>query len=316
MSTIALTASSVGTFQQMTEIEQAVRGYLATIRHPNTKHAYTQHLAHFLAWCNLEDVDPLTAVAGQLSMYLTHIMNDSYERGGEWHSYSESAISSRWIALRGFYKYATHNDYVMKNRTLGLEVPKVDHAKQKCTYLPTLAFTQFVTEAQKNGTIMEGALVALLAGRALRITEACNLNIENIASVRGTMMISYISKGNVAMESVLAPEVAWAVSKAIEGREVGPVLLNQQGRRMSRQVATHMIRQIAARAGVDTDISPHSLRRSFITTGVSMGVALYDLQQTVGHKSSTTTARYDRLANGSSRDKSSVVMSFVSGLAT
>jgi integrase/recombinase XerD len=84
---------------------------------------------------------------------------------------------------------------------------------------------------------------------------------------------------------------------------------------MNRKNAGAVIKRLAAQAGVDTDISPHSLRRSFITTGLVMGTGLYDMQRTVGHASPQTTALYDRLANDLNRDKSHEVAGFLSALA-
>ena len=309
---LALPSPSIGNFQQLPPWQQASIGFLASKKNPNTLRQYTQMLEQYLEWCHAAQVDPMTAVEAQVQMYLNWLQNLGQNDGK---GYSESTISSYWGVCLGFYKYATRAELIRRNPAEWIEAPKVDHAKQKCTFLAPNHFSRFLETAEIELSAREYAIIAVLARRALRISEACNLDVTDYVTIRGQKYFRYIGKGNKQHEMPCPADVAHALDKHLDGREVGPLLLNSWGGRLTRKNATDLIRKTARLASVDTDISPHSLRRSFITYGRSMGMSLDQMQETVGHANPTTTARYDRLSNNAGRDKSQEISSHLSMLA-
>jgi integrase/recombinase XerD len=305
MSTLALPAGTLGSFTSRDPLEQAILGYLAAYK-GRTLDCYKQDLKVFLAFCENQQLHPLEAKRPHLELYLRW-MEDHPAR------WSESTISRRFGTVAGFYKAAVRDDLIVKDPTLSVKRPQVDRDKQRRTFLPPVEFATLLKHST-TADPMEAALMAILCLRGLRIAEACSLDVTSIGEHQGHRVIRYISKGGKARTHVLPAQAIKAVERAIGDRTEGPLLLNQWGNRMNRKNAGAVIKRLCRAAGVDEDQSPHSMRRSFITTGLVTGINLYDMQRTVGHASPATTAIYDRLANDLNRDKSHEVAGFLSAL--
>jgi site-specific recombinase XerD len=82
---------------------------------------------------------------------------------------------------------------------------------------------------------------------------------------------------------------------------------------MNRHAATRIVRRLAKRAGISKQISPHSLRHSFITAALGAGVPLRDVQNAARHANPRTTTRCDRARNNLDRHASYIVTAFVVG---
>jgi integrase len=97
-------------------------------------------------------------------------------------------------------------------------------------------------------------------------------------------------------------------------REEGPIFLNHDGtRRLDRHAATRIVKRLARRGGIDKQISPHSLRHSFITAALDAGVALRDVQEAASHADPRTTMRYDRARGSLDRHATYIVATFIAG---
>ena len=84
---------------------------------------------------------------------------------------------------------------------------------------------------------------------------------------------------------------------------------------MDRCAADRTVKRLARQAGITKQISPHSLRHSFITAALDAGVALRDVQEAASHADPRTTMRYDRARRSLDRHATYVVAAFVAGAA-
>lgn len=105
-----------------------------------------------------------------------------------------------------------------------------------------------------------------------------------------------------------------AVREAIGDRREGPILLTKVGTRMDRQCAYRMVQRIAVKANVNSDVSPHSLRRTFCTSGLVSGVPLRDMQIAMRHSDPKTTTVYDMASGSPDRHASHRVASYLAGM--
>ncbi|MGN7201419.1 tyrosine-type recombinase/integrase [Arthrobacter sp. SAFR-044] len=77
----------------------------------------------------------------------------------------------------------------------------------------------------------------------------------------------------------------------------GALFTMATGKRWQRSNAARTVQWLARRAGIDGQISPHSLRRTFATIALDSGTPLHALQDSMGHADPRTTRRYDRARN-------------------
>ena len=153
-------------------------------------------------------------------------------------------------------------------------------------------------------------LVALLGLNGLRVSEAVGATVPDLGSSGGHRTLRVTRKGRKRGLVPLAPIVGEAVDQFLAGRTEGPLLprLHCSGAVLlppapiSRQTAYERVRWLADWAGVNPALTPHSLRRSFVTLSLLDGAPLHQVQLAVGHSSPTTTMIYMRDAGGLDRN--------------
>lgn len=143
-------------------------------------------------------------------------------------------------------------------------------------------------------------LVALLGLNGLRVSEAVGAAVPDLGSSGGHRTLQVTRKGSKRGVVPLAPIVCQSIDEFLAGRAEGPLLprLHASGAVLdplapiSRQTAFERVRFLADWAGVNPKLSPHSLRRSFVTLALQDGAPLHQVQLAVGHSSPTVTMQY------------------------
>jgi integrase/recombinase XerD len=143
------------------------------------------------------------------------------------------------------------------------------------------------------------AVVMTTYGAGLRISEVCNLQVEDIDSARMTIRVRH-GKGNQA-RYVLLPERVLLVLRrywALE-RPKKPWLFAgaQAGCPLSPASVRYHLSAAAKKTGLTKRATPHILRHSFATHLLELGTDVRVIQMLLGHRSIRTTVRYTRVTN-------------------
>jgi integrase/recombinase XerD len=204
--------------------------------------------------------------------------------------------------IRTFYKYCLLEDISKKDPSTLLEAPKL------VRHLPdTLSFEEIeLLIAQIDLSTPEGgrnkAILETLYSCGLRVSEVVNLKISQLFLDVG--FIRVIGKGN---KERLVPIGSDAIKyigiyrehirKFIPAKpgEEDILFLNRRGSRLTRVMIFLIIKELAAKAGLNKTISPHTFRHSFATHLVEGGADLRAVQEMLGHESITTTEIYTHL---------------------
>lgn len=304
MTTLALPSPSV--IDRMDPLQQAVLGYLAKYRTPTTYRAYRADLLNWLAYCEREQLAPLLVKRVHLDMYIRWMQDQN--------RWSESTISRRVGVVRGLYRYAAREDIITKDPAVDLDMPTVDRAKQRRTVLSPIEFAMLLKAAERHGPDAH-ALVCLLGMMGLRIGELCSLNVEHLTIDAGYRVLHFVGKGNRAAHVPVPIPVMRALEDVIADRAEGPLIRNRRGERIDRPTAARLLRRLARSAGVETDFSCHSLRRTFCTTGLLFKVPIYEMQIAMRHQSTRTTALYDMASTSLDRNATHQVAGCMAALA-
>jgi integrase/recombinase XerD len=311
--TVLTLPSTPGGLAAMDPLELALAGFLSRYK-GLTFDAYQLDLKHFLGWCMSHGLAPLQATRPHLELYLRHLEGNGWiTPTGNRRTYSTATINRRFNTVALFYKYALRDELIGKDPAAFVDRPRIDHDSQRRTYLPPLDHGKFLAQAEHHGT-MAYALACLLGMRGLRIGATVGIDIGDVSLEQGYHCVTFTAKGGQRVTQALPVAAVPAVQAAIGDRTEGPLLLNSWGNRMSRHNADRLIKQICAAACIDTDISPHSLRRSFITTGLASGVPAQEMQQAAGHRQINTTMIYDRRRKSHDRDAVHAVNGFLAGV--
>lgn len=154
--------------------------------------------------------------------------------------------------------------------------------------------------AARDSNPRDFLLVALLGLNGLRVSEAIGAAVPDLGSSGGHRTLQVIRKGSKRGVIPLAPIVCSSIDEFLAGRTEGPLLprLHRSGAVLeplagiSRQTAYNRVAFLADWVGVNPDLSPHSLRRSFVTLALQDGVPLHQVQLAVGHSNPATTMIY------------------------
>ncbi len=148
--------------------------------------------------------------------------------------------------------------------------------------------------------IRDMALLELLYGSGLRISEALGLNIGDIRP--GILHIQVMGKGSKQRQVPLSDTSASVLARWLAVREQVPpshgesgVFLGRRGKRLDRRQAARILEEHAKLAGIPQHVSPHDLRHSFATHLLEGGADLRAVQELLGHSRISTTQRYTHL---------------------
>ena len=206
-----------------------------------------------------------------------------------------STRAGRLNAVSAFFRFVQQNvrDRVLPNPAQHVKRPVVRReSTTRGLDGPELAALR--AEAKRRGA-REYALVQLLAGSGLRVSEAVGADTHHLKREGGEWYLYVKRKGHEDRLPVQVPlQAARAINRYLRGRK-GPLFLDNAGRRLSRQAASNRVQYMAMAAGiVGRKVTPHSLRHTATTLALSAGVPIRAVQVQMGHASTETTARYDR----------------------
>lgn len=204
--------------------------------------------------------------------------------------------------IRAFYKYCLLEDVSTKDPTTLLEAPKLKRQ------LPdTLAFEEIeALIGQIDLSTPEGgrnkAILETLYSCGLRVTEVVNLKLSQLYFDVG--FIRVVGKGNKerlvpigssAIKYINIYRNNIRVHGPVQKGEEDILFLNRRGKRLTRVMIFLIIKDLAKKAEINKNISPHTFRHSFATHLVEGGADLRAVQEMLGHESITTTEIYTHL---------------------
>lgn len=276
---------------------EVAAAWLLEYRSSNTRAAYAGDLARFFVWCSRQRVHVFEVRRDHLAAYLA-----DPAPGGQ--RYAPKTVERRLAAISGFYSYALELDLVEKHPR-GHAKPLTVEARraQGAPSLSKAEFETFVRAAAEHSDVAL-AVVYLLGLYGLRVTEVCELDIDAIDWDQGQPVLRVAGKGRAANETTMFPlphDVLQVLQSAAGDRTDGVLLLKRTGRSYVRQEISALLRTLCRAAGIETKLTPHGLRATFITLALNEGAALRDVQDAARHADPRTTRLYDRDAGALNR---------------
>lgn len=253
----------------------------------NTVAAYLSDLRDFYEYLGEENTHPDT---GDIVNYLA-------SRAGTLSKRSQARIMS---ALRSYFSWLIIEGDRMENPCDGLESPKLGrHLPDVLSVEEVISIIESVNTESWNGC-RDRAILEILYGCGLRVSELCGLHISDIFQEHG--FVKVIGKGNKQrIVPIGAPAIeAFENYLAMRPEEADPsfedlAFLNKYGKALSRISVFNMIKKQAVAAGVHKTISPHTFRHSFATHLIENGADLRVVQEMLGHESILTTEIYTHI---------------------
>ena len=261
----------------------------------NSIDAYTRDVTKLMEFLDMSKKirDPLQVKSIDLLDFIKFI----HELGLS--PYSQARIVS---GIKGFYKYLSYEKFISTDPSELLELPRLGRKLPDTLSIHEIDLLFEAIDMSKASGPRDRAMAETLYSAGLRVSELVNLKISNIYDDIGFLRI--LGKGN---KERLTP-IGKSALKFIESYQyevrnhvhIKPghedyLFLNKLGSRISRVSIFTLIKNLALRAGIRKNISPHTFRHSFATHLIEGGADLRAVQEMLGHESITTTEIYTHL---------------------
>jgi len=258
----------------------------------NTLSNYRRDLCRYLDWLDNAGLGDLGAVAAtDVEAYVADLRRDGL---------AASSAARALVVARGLHKFAVAEGEIATDVAADVSPPatgrhlpdtlSIDDVTQLLDAVPT-------GEHATPVDLRDRALLELLYGTGARISEITSLTVDDMADNDGILRIT--GKGDkqrlvpVGSKAITATEDYLVRARPVFARgKTHALLLNTRGGPLSRQSAWAVFKNAAARAGLDKDISPHTLRHSYATHLLEGGADVRVVQELLGHSSVTTTQIY------------------------
>ena len=285
----------------MNELIAEFIGYLVGVKNysDHTATGYEKDIRDFIRFCtDFNGVCPLPADLANIDTICFRAYLANRQRRGLGHASTARALSS----LRGFYRFLGKNCGI-KNEAIGLiSAPKIPRKLSKAIAPVDVENMQgAISEIDAREpwiAARDWALVVLLFGCGLRISEALGLKNKDIAGFPDVLRIT--GKGKKERLVPVLPAVWGAIEKYMRLRPFGngmddALFRSVRGLPMSARMAEKVIEALRHYLQLPDYVTPHALRHTFATALLADGADLRSLQELLGHSSLSTTQLYTRV---------------------
>lgn len=232
-----------------------------------------------------------------------------YEKDGQEHTNDERGLMRKLASLRSFYNYFFQKELIEKNPAILVKMPKL-HEKnivrldvdEVALLLDEVESGDKLTERQKiyheKTKVRDLAILTLLLGTGIRVSECVGLNIQDIDVKNNGIKIH--RKGGAEVVVYFGDEVADALDQYLEQREniiplsghSDALFLSMQNKRIGVRSVENLVKKYARLVTTVKNITPHKLRSTYGTNLYQETGDIYLVADVLGHKDVNTTKKH------------------------
>ncbi len=275
-------------------MEQEILGFITYLHNVkktsnNTEMSYKRDLMKFRKYMGEQGIESVNQV--------TETNLNSFILSLEKNGFAAATISRNIASVKAFFHYLLKEGTIQADPSETLKSPKIEkHVPEVLTPEEVVRLLeQPKGEAPKE--LRDKAMLELLYATGIRVSELISISVEDINLQMGYIVCKDASKERVIPFGSEAKHALIHYLK--QGREAmvadhhsHVLFTNCSGQQMSRQGFWKLIKYYAKKAGIESDITPHTLRHSFAAHLVENGADLRSVQEMLGHSDISTTQIY------------------------
>ena len=275
--------------------------FMTDIRHKslNTVESYKRDVTQYISYLDGTGVTDISSTTKTTVLsYLLYLQKEGR---------ASSTVSRTLASLRSYYLFMMQNGVVKSNPTSNLEAP---HVEKKIPKILSGEEVEILLEQPKNCDnkgIRDKAMLELLYATGIRVSELINLDVSDVnvpmsfVRCKGGKKERIIPMGHQAKDA-LENYINNVRKYMVKDENETALFVNCSGARLSRQGFWKLIKYYQHIAGIETDITPHTLRHSFAAHLLENGADLHSIQEMMGHADISTTQMYLHLGVNKIRD--------------
>jgi len=261
----------------------------------NTLSAYRRDLTLFSEWLDQQGAQSLLAAdASQIQSYL----------GLKLRQGASPRSSARFLsAARSFYRWSLREGRIVDDPTLRIESPKQGRPLPKSLSETDVDQLLSTPDLELPLEFRDRTMLEILYACGLRVSELVSLRVEQVGLNQGIVRV--LGKGGKERLVPMGEEALdWLTqymrgprAELLKGQPSNVLFPSNRSRQMTRQTFWYRIKIYAKRAGIQTHLSPHTLRHAFATHLLNHGADLRVVQMLLGHSDLSTTQIYTHVAS-------------------
>ncbi len=255
----------------------------------NTIDAYRRDLTSFCDFLyKLASIDDFEKIVRNHINYYIKELHDK--------NYTPTSVTRKIAAIRGWFRWLSANGIIKNDPSLGVELPRLTKK------LPKVMSVAEIESILKNHlTDIEAAVLELLYGAGLRVSELVNLELNNVEM--SARYVRCIGKGSKERIIPIGEKAVKALKTYLKKRELlikkfkldtKKLFVKENGNAVTRQDVYVFIKKQGEL--LKKHISPHTLRHSFATHMLENGADLRVVQELLGHSDVSTTQLYTHVS--------------------
>lgn len=279
----------------MLDLIQAYENYLTKVKQAsgNTVSSYLRDIRQFSEWFSAQDDSGiLHATQLNISDYLTALQAQGK---------SGATVSRTLASLKNFYSYLVSNGF-LESSPITAEV-HVARGEKKLPQILTGKEIELLLSQPSTGDakgIRDKAMLEVMYATGIRVSELIELNLEDVNLELGSLKCGSAKKSRAiplypAALRALTLYIQDVRSAMLADPAERALFVNVSGVRMSRQGFWKLLKFYQSKAGIEKDITPHTLRHSFAVHLLENGADLGSLQELMGHSDISSTQMYTHM---------------------
>ncbi len=265
--------------------------YLLEEKHTsaNTLQAYRRDIVKFLDFVSANGIESFEAATdADINDFKNHLIDSGL---------STSSICRTLSAVRTMYKYLMSQNIATHNPAKDVHN---DHLEKKEPMVLTSKEIEALLAAPDTSTIKgmrDKAMLELLYATGMKVSELVSLNVDDLNLSIPLIRVSAGEKERfIPLYRVAAKALGDYLEKArklmILSVDEPALFVNLSGERLTRQGFWKILKECAKKAGIKSDITPHTIRHSFAAHLLENGADIREIQEILGHSDLASTQRY------------------------
>jgi integrase/recombinase XerD len=273
----------------------------------HTLAAYRRDLRRYVAFLSKRDVARADAVEESAVRSFVASLSAS-THGPEGRPYRATSVARALSAVRSFHRFLVREGVTDRDPAAAVVQPRLPRSLPHPIPVEEIRRLLDAPDPATPGGLRDRAILELLYGSGLRISELTGLDVDDLELDAGSVRV--LGKGGKEREVPLGSYAREAVDAYLtRGRPAlasaatrGALFLNARGGRLSRQSCARLLGRYVRLAGIERRVTLHSLRHSFATHLLEGGADVRVVQELLGHASVATTQIYTLVTSQHLRD--------------
>ncbi|CAJ1314487.1 site-specific tyrosine recombinase XerD [Paenibacillus sp. PK4536] len=267
----------------------------------NTLESYRRDLNQFLEFARQRDLQLPDQIR---KTHIALFLGEMRQMGK-----ASSTITRMTVSIRSFCQYLVRQGMIQQDPSIHMEAPKAEKRLPNVMTIEQVGHLIDAPDRQSPQGRRDRAMLELLYATGIRVSELISINVDDVR-----LDLKFLRCANNAGKERIIPITGVTVKRVGEYIEQGrqqlirnhpeelALFVNQLGTRLTRQGFWKMIKKYAREAGIEADITPHTLRHSFATHLLESGADLRSVQEMLGHADISTTQIYTQVSKKNMKD--------------